>query len=571
MLEDAVSRLPESDEQRETLLFIRMKRVSYKSRYSSEEERQKDISDMITSYDKKSNPDKYDKMLRLFTLVEYLRNDVPGDLLQKYIADLFALGTSSDFSLYAIPNIIYAETANSYTMAQDYAKAVEADRKLLEVIDGLEKKYAGMGRKYRNYDVSRYVCYRRMLQNFEALKPVEAEQLYDRIKTLAISNSDVNEDLEQNPVTNAFHCMATGDYSSAIPLLKNLYKSSEEVSRKRRFLELLIKASEQTGDDKTRMEALELYNGILDEYSKLKAAERYRELQLKYDIKSLQERNASLELANKTEQIDIERKIMIFVTAAFVILLTAFIITLFYWTKFRRNSHNLEYIVNRLSHERDRMRHAVLHDNKKHASGNEHKNEQVSFDEWCMQRKHLFSKHINTSLSMTQCIINDLILIAFLGKKNRMAHISSISVDEMMRTAVTRAYEAGDVQCKISVDYPEDDFRINSDIECLTYIISKILNGMASRNIKEGVIKLESRLTEDNRIQFIFTTPGDFTLHDDTGGYKPLITAAGMAEGSASGIFIDRTIALLLASDIKSDLNYKEGTRFIFTTPANLK
>lgn len=571
VLEDAVSRLPESDEQRETLLFIRMKRVSYKSRYTPEEERQKEITKIITAYDKKREPDKYDKLLTLFTLVEYLRNDVPGDLLQKYIDDLFAFGTSSDFSLYAIPNIIYAETANSYTMAQDYAKALEADRKLLEVIAGLEKKYAGMGRKYRNYDISRYVSYRRMLQNFEALQPGEAEQLYGKIKTLAVTNSDVKEDLEQNPTAKAFYSMAVGDYASAIPLLNSLSESSNEVARKRRFLELLVKASEQVGDDKTRMKALELYNGILEEYSRLKAAERYRELQVKYDIKSLQERNKSLELESVNEKIGTGRKIMVFVTAAFIILLIAFIITLFYWVRFRRNSYNLGYVVNRLSHERDRMRHSVLYDHDKYASADDHENTQVSFEEWCRQRRFLFSKDINVSTSMMQCIINDLILIAFLGKKNRMAHISSISVDEMMRTAVTRAYEAGGVHCKISADYPEDDFSINSDIECLTYIISRILNGMASHNIKGGVIKLESRLTEDNRIQFIFTAPSDFTLHEDTDAYKPIITAAGMAEGSASGIFIDRTIALLLASDIKSDLNYKEGTRFIFTTPANLK
>ena len=184
-LEKAVKRLPPSDERMETLLFVRMKRLSYKTINLSEEERQKEIARIIAEYDWNKPEGKHERLLNLFTLVEYLRNDASGDMLEKYLDELFRQATSSDFSLYAVPNIIFAEAANAYSMAEDHAKAVQADKKLLEVISGLEKKYAGKGRKHRNYDVSKYVCYRRMLRNFEALQPGEADMILAKIKEIA--------------------------------------------------------------------------------------------------------------------------------------------------------------------------------------------------------------------------------------------------------------------------------------------------------------------------------------------------------------------------------------------------
>lgn len=571
VIEDAVGSLPESEEQKETVLFIRMKRISYKSRYSTEEEKQKEVSRMMASYEKNAHQDKYSRLLELFSLVEYLRNDVPGDLLQNYIDDLFDLGTSSEFSLYAIPNIIYAESANTYTLVQEHARAVQADRKMLDIISGLEKKYADMGRKYRNYDVSRYVSCRRMLQNYEALAPGEAEQIYAEINRLAATNPEVKADLERNPLAKAYYNMATENYTAAIPLLDQLYQSVNEVSRKRRVLELMIKAAEKTGNDSVRLNALDQYKDVIEEYTKLKATERYRELQLRYDLKTLKERNSSLELDSVNSQIASERKIMLFVTVSFVILLIAFILTLFYWRRFRKNTYRLGYIVNRLSHERDRMRHTLFYDSDMKLNFAAEEDRVPTFEEWCEKRKSLFIHEKNVSTKMTQSLINDLLMIAFLGKNDRMAHISPVSVDEVMRIAVTRAYENGGARCKISVTYPEDDYTINSDMECLSQVIGQILGGMAAHESEGDAVMLESRLTADGNIEFIFTAPKDFTLHEDTASYKPIITAAEMADGRATGMFINRTIALLLESDIKSDSSFRDGARFIFTTPADLK
>lgn len=575
ILEQAVAALPESDEQKETLLFVRMKRVSYKSRYESEEQRQKEISEMIRSYDVTAEHDKYDRLLRTFNLVEYLRNNVSGELLQVYISRLLDEGLSEDFSLYAIPNIIFAEAANAYTMAQDYHKAVEADRKLLEVIEGLEKKYAAMGRKYRNYDVSRYVCYRRMLQNFEALAPGEAQKLHDKILLLGTNNSDVRDDLANNPTTDAFYNMAIGNFTAAIPLLKKLNDSSSEVTRKRRYLELLIHAAASVGDEATRVEALENYNHILDEYNKLKASERYRELQVKYDIKSLKERNAALELENVSEKLDAHRRIMVFVIFAFVILLITFIITLFNWYRFRKNSIDLGTIESRLGHERDMLRHREFYDIGDHISEVMEVPE-FSFKDWCQANAKSIKRHGYAAAKMTQNIMNDLLFIAFLGKKDRMAHITTTSADSLIRNIVSKAVannagpDNNEDNTGINTSYPDDDYMIETDVECLTHALGAVLAGMVKHNQCEDNIMFESALCNNGYISFIFTSPENVSMHEDTRAYVDFVYTNALASGAMSGSFINRLIALLLDSEVKADVSCKHGSRLIFTTPVNL-
>ena len=55
-IEDAVRKLPVSDEQKETELFLKMKRITLKARNLPEAERQKEITAIIAKYDDARKP-----------------------------------------------------------------------------------------------------------------------------------------------------------------------------------------------------------------------------------------------------------------------------------------------------------------------------------------------------------------------------------------------------------------------------------------------------------------------------------------------------------------------------------
>ncbi len=141
IIEKEAGKLPDSREKEETLVFIRMRRLTKSSKYASEKERQDDISRVLASYETEKNKTPQQEFLQLYTLVEYLRNDVDSKNLIKYLDKLMKFLGNNPFKLYAIHNIVYTEVANIYSDAGEAERAVEADRKLLKICDMLQESY----------------------------------------------------------------------------------------------------------------------------------------------------------------------------------------------------------------------------------------------------------------------------------------------------------------------------------------------------------------------------------------------------------------------------------------------
>lgn len=565
-IEDAVRKLPVSDEQKETELFLKMKRITLKARNLPEAERQKEITAIIAKYDDgRKKTDKYQRALNLFTLVEYLRNDATGDMLKEYLQRLVEMTTSTEFSLYAIPNIVYAEAANIYSDAGDQQKAVAADRKLQQVIDGLEKKYDALGSEYRSYDISRYVSYRRMLRNFEALAPGEAERIYAKCVKLSESNPDVKKDFDTHARIHAHYYMATEDYTAAIPYLKQLLESDPALALKRQTLEMLVKAAENTGDDETKLYALTEYNAILAELNQLQASEKYKELQIKYDLMDLKERNSALEIENREDEIASTRRIMVFVIVMFIILAAVLAVSLFNWTKYQKNARDMGQIVDNLASERNRIRRSIYYD---YADTDDNSIDQS----WLERFRKSPKKKYEISTFMTESIVNDLLYISMVGHNDRLKHIHEVSVDRLLRESLSKANENLGEDSGITLNCPEDDFRLNTDKECLTDLLAHVLEEASKCTPAGSNLDLACERMNDGKTCFTICTEAYLPeLQDTPRLFNPLVSISDLVDDKKNGLYVCRMIAMLLTCDLRKDSTHPEGTRFIFTVPDNLE
>lgn len=567
MIEDEIRRLPDSETKRESELFVKMRRVSIKSRDLPEDERQKEITRIISSYDQKRRvPDKFSRMLDLFTLTEYLRNDAAsGEMVWSYLPRLTSLARSADYKLYAIPNMVFSEAANIYADAGHHKEAVAADRKLLEIIDSLEKTYAEKGRKYRRYNISRYVAYRRMLRNYEALRPGEAEKLYRQCLELAKTDTDVKQDIDENPRLHAFYYTAIGDYHTAIPYLKQLLEREHSLGLRRIVLEMLLKASESTGDNETRLLALTEYNEILEELTRLNSANKYKELQIKFDLMDLRDRNSTLELAKRNEEITSERRMMTFVTVAFLLVGVIMVVMLLNWTRFKHNCHRMGEVVDKLAEERNRLRRSVYHD---YANGAE-----IDDDtNWRTRLKEGNRKLSEVSTFMTESVVNDLIYISFVGKNDRIKYISKVSANSLMLESAAKAGEVvGSPARLISVRELEKDLSIITDRECLTDLLAHVLEVASSAEQGPDEIQLSCEETGKGMVRFRLTTTGpNETLSDPRKLLRTLVSTADILENRKNGLYTCRMIALLLTCDLKQDPTWTEGCSFMLTMPDNI-
>lgn len=570
--------LPPSKERDETILFLKMKRLSFDTHYLNEEKRQKQIVQIIADGDPK-NADKKKKrengiadysathkhLIKLYTLVEYLRNDASGDMLKGYLDDLMDLARNSDIELYAIRNIIYSEVANIYSDAGDHEKAIDADRHLLKVVESLEKEYAGKGRHHRNYDISRYTIYRRMIRNFPALSQDEIDDLHQKCVALAEKNREVKSDMENSPRYYAYYYMAKGDYNAAIPYLKALLQKDKLATQMRKqVLEHLVQAADKTGDKETKLEALSQYNLILEELNKAQASAKYKELQIKYDVQDLKSRNADLELQSRNDEIDSERRIVIFVIVAFILLGIFLIILLFYWGKYKRNANKMGKIVDRINSERQRLRNSIYladSDLLDPLAEDEFDHSQS----WQSRMKKDGVRIDALSIFMTESIVNDLLYIASFGRDNRKKFIRENSVDSIMRLIGHNARELADDDRRFRIESPDDDFTITTDSECLSVLLGHVL-AIASNYSPTKSVNLSARKTGDHTVDFIITIDG---LHGATPGdpniLEHFIRANKIMERKGSGLFICRMITLLLHSSHYPDKSFTDGARYIFS------
>lgn len=578
-LEEEVMKVPESPEQIETLLFLKMRRLVYAARYTNEKQRQEKlvkllahIDDEIPQNNKGANglPARHEKMFRLFTVVEYLRNDAPGDLLKKYLDELIEMAQSEEFDLYALENLLYTEAANIYSDADDEKKAVEADRRMLKIIDRLEESYKKAGRTHRNFDVNRYTCYRRMIRNYEGLTPGEIKDIHAKCLQLAETNSDVHNDMENTPRFYAYYYMATGDYKAAIPHLRNIIRRTDEAPLVRKqALEHIITAADKTGDTTTKLEALTEYNAVLEEITRLKSEERYKELQIRYDVQNLKSQNTELELKDRENRERSQRRLMSFVLVAFVIMAVVLIFGLRSWMKFQKNAGNLGNLVDRLHNERHRLRRTLY---------SEYQDDPGPGELALIENDNTWSKRLkgivnssNISLVLTESIINDLMYIASMGRDKVEKYIEPTSIDSLLRKIESEAMNLTSGEGNFDVEYPEDDYEVTVDSECMQALMSHVME-VASRFTPTRQVALAARRHKDGFLDFLITidrveeaSPEDpQILHD-------FIDAEKILAHADSGIMMCRLVALLLSSRHFVDRSYQGGTRFVFRFPADAR
>lgn len=269
-----------------TKTFILNQQLSRKSRNPNDTEFQKMLLDSITRSHDLDGKDIYDRLSILYQIIQYLGVDADGVLFKESLDSYGSLIEELPASDYPLKNQYYTTAAIIHSrMNGNPEKAINYDKKLLEIIDQLQQMYIKKNRKFRNYDVSRFISYRRMMGNYKALSPEEIESIHDSLQALHDRNPDVRRTMDKEGQAFAFYYMATKDYEKAIPALKGLLKSSDMSSyQKQKYNAMLIEAAKASNDQKTYILAMENYITFSNEIDSLRKITMSREIMLRDSI-----------------------------------------------------------------------------------------------------------------------------------------------------------------------------------------------------------------------------------------------------------------------------------------------
>lgn len=555
-LNNEVASLPDSEETRETALFIRMRQVATEARNATEQECQNKIAELIAEEPNAPKMLEPHRILRLFTIVEYLSNGVQGDLLNEYLGILKDRMEQAKFKLYALDNIFLSESANISTSSDNLEEAVEADKKLLKVIAGLEQKYENMGRKYRTYSSNKYITYRRMLSNFSALTPQEIEEYYGEIQKLVNEDEDVRIAESSTQLAKLYYSVAKKDYATAIPLIQKTLENEKSLTRRRRLLSWLTTAAEGVGNKDLQIYALKEFNKTLIERGQAKAAERYRELAIVAKVGELQADKEYLKYQNKQEELRNVKRMMSFVTGGWLLFGLLLVGLIIMWARSRATRIKIRRMVDHLAKERDYLKDNLYKDYDKESQMGTLGQTKLKV----AQKRH----RKGNVISMLEYMINDMLYISSIGKWTRKKYIREVKALPIVEDVVSEVKAFSHSGIEMRVVKPEQDYDLRVDKECLEYVLHHMIHA-ADRVADKGILTIEIVAEGEGKyLEFRITNSSvvvpegsEEVMFDDFVNYDVLM------QRKDAGLFISRLNALLLHSSIHLDKECEEGSRYI--------
>lgn len=602
-VEQCVMEMPESHIKKQCHLFVQVHRVSANAKNLKGSRRQEEVM-KIFQEEYNGHPDDstslYDDIRQLYSLCIYLSYTTSGKLYVESLQRLEELIKQLPEDAYFLRNMFYARTAIVYTNNGEYEKAIAADRELIRIIGELEQKYAAMGRRYRNYDVNYYICYRRMLNNYPALTIEEVEDLHDKIVALCKRNEEIRGDFNKTPRVQVFYLMAKKQYAEVIPYIKQILNNTDESllssMHRRQMLAMLKEAASATGDDASLLVALKEYNDLLLQYQQDSYDELYRELQIRYDVNNLIAENMQLELENRITQARNDRIVRIIFIVLIVFVLILLVVVTYSYYRTRSFANRLLRLTEMLKQGRRQLidiqkelvetceqaeKANLAKSNFFHSMSHEVRtplNAIMGFSQLLVKKipdEHRgkleqFTRLITLNTEYLSTLISDILDVSSLESGEMLCESNPVNVHTMANVAVNNM--KGRARSGVTMEFvpPTEDFRISTDRLRVEQVLINLLSN-AAKFTDTGSIVLSYRLDEPKKsLMFTVTDTGcGIPAGKEEVIFDRFVKLDPFRQGSGLGLYLCRCIARLLGGDLFVDKLYDKGACFCFTIPIN--
>lgn len=590
---------PESRERDETLLFMNIQRVANTVPDMNDDDRLQLIAKLITEEDDfndELHPEqKLDHLLKLYTLVIYLSNEFNSSLLPEYLDKLSDM--IGDVDLYTLHNQFYTRMATAYTASEDARKAIEADRQLMKIIDTQEEIAHANGREFANFNRARYNSYRRMLGNYAGLSREEIDDIYRRIENIADKDTALSYAIEKDDLLKAYYLMATEQFDKAIPAIKRQLTLQNSVARRLSLLNMLRLAARNTDDQATLIQAIRDYNSLLESYKHDKSDQKFRELQIKYQVNRLRSKNAEAEIEKRESMVHNARQLLWISLGGLILVLILLAVIYYSYRHARRLSAELASTVESLASERDSLKkmHIKLVEARNRAEASNRAKDEflhsmsheirtplnaiLGFSRQMVRKVPpenrdkiaRYSEIINLNGIQLEKIIDDVLYLSSIDLHQVTQKVEEISLDDVLHEVVGQFEKLVQDGVEFKVYYPQEDIRFTANRRGVEQVLSNLINN-SIKFTPEGFIEIRCEVDSDSsKLKFIITDTGIGIPADKRDVvFERFSKLNQFSAGTGLGLYISRHIATNLAGDLSIDADYSassKGTRFIFTIP----
>lgn len=578
---------PESDDREETITFIRMIRNLNNVRYCTPKEKEEMLRELLREANMGMSNNVYDNIVMLHALSLFIGETSQGDLLSKYLDQLGSLIETLRPEAYALRNCYYVQAALAYADNEEYKKSIDVDTRLLGVIAAMEKGSIGVKRKYRDYSGNKYVVYTRLLSNYPLLTTEEVERYYKGAMTMVQTDSLSATTNRVSMRPQIYYAMAHKNYGQAVELLKKYIDYPYNAQTRRLLLKLMIEAADATGDDDALLYASRQYNDILEETLEQRNQEKYRELQIVYDINKMKSDHARASMS-------MQHRMTVAAWSAAAILLILLIVSVSLWIHSKKLARHLAVANDTLRDESGNLRNTqadlvrarddaqtanrVKSDFIKNMSGEvavplhtivEYTNLIVDCSEAGM-KPYLkrFADLVTVNAELLNTIVNDVLNLSEIDSNTMSISYKRELLQPLCKAAVESVRHK--VQDGVDMQLADGltDLSLRTDPRRLMQILVQLLSN-ASKFTAKGSIRVGYEVDEDAGIVNIYVADTGIGISPDKADviFERFVKLDRSSQGVGIGLPIARHIARMLGGDVTLDVSYSGGARFVISLP----
>lgn len=580
---------PDSDDRAETITFVEMMRNLHRVRYAAPDEVDSEIHKLLRKINSTADQEPiHEQIVDLHALCLFVGECAQGEMLSKYLGRLREKIDQLRPEAYAIRNAYYVQAALAYTANDEHSKAVEADRSLLASIDRLEKGEEGMKRPFRDYDGNRYIIYSRLLANYPYLKPEETEAYYAEAMKLVDTDakSQATNSLSGRP--QIYHALFRKDYPEALALLKKYADMPYNHPVRKQMLRAMIQCAEAVGDSATLLHASRQYNTILEENFEKKAQEKYKELQIAYEVHQLKASHAM-------ESFRLHRMMLRWAVVIAVVLLIALVVIVMMWFHSRKLTRNLQAANDALVKESDNLkliRNDLVEACEEARSASKLKsdfirsmsseiavpihtiNEYTNLIMDCSEagfKPYLksFADLITLNSELLSTMVNDMLSLSEIDSKTITINKKKDQLQHLLNAAVASVKHRVAPGVTIEVDTSERDITVDTDPRRFLQVMVQLLSNAAKFTSKGSITISYSPDSEGKNLNIFVTDTGTgISPANSERIFQRFVKLDSNSQGVGNGLPLARHLAELLDGSLVLDTAYEgPGARFIFSIP----
>lgn len=591
-----VAGMPISEDQRMTLAFLRIQLNVINLWNNSPAERQKKVREMILDRRVTESRDPYDEVEYLFTICRYLQDDMTGNMVINYFKSLNDRLHDLPGDNLPLLSQYYVQASLIFSEAGQHQEAIEACRNLLKTIDQIEEKSKAENHRYRNYDINRFVAYRRLLSNYIALTDEEIDETYEKIQELGRKNPDIGNDLKNFQIPDIYYLMGKKRYGEALKLLNEQIDNPKNKKSLYNLYPMMVEAATKVGDKESLLKASLGYTDYLKSVIEGYAREHETKLTLLDDVREISGSKNDLIMQQRESSIENHKAMLRIALCGGIGLILVIIVIVSFYIKGRYLTARLRQSNEELIQERDAMQatQKELIQARDHARrADSHKTEFINnmsheirtplnaliecshliVDNMSEEKRHYLKRYadmIDVSADMLRSIVNDVLEIAAIDHDQVSVQRKVESADKICQIAVNSVRKHCHEGVEMRFTKPADEeFNVNSDPARIEQVLINLLNNGA-KFTEEGYVDLTYTINPtDKTISFIVEDSGIGVPHGkEEVIFERFEKLSNLTSGTGLGLNISRAIATLLGGTIKVDTSYEgPGARFVFTLP----